>query len=146
MTVQFIYLFIIYTDCKGEKKHIHKKRLMCTNYYQSSMNFSVKCFIFPYLFCVVVSVSLQARHPVHPGLSLPSKTRQVSRRPVVATVVGPWAWVSAGRHLASSAANRRRVLTADVDICIICNQNKRNLWFQVWGQNNDTANRHQHRV
>lgn len=89
VTVQFIYLFIIYTDCKGEKKRIHKKRLMCTNYYQSSMNFSVKCFIFPYLFCVVVSVSLQARHPVHPGLSLPSKTRQVSRRPVVATVVGP---------------------------------------------------------
>ena len=60
------------------------------------------------------SVSLQTRHPVHPGFTLPRETGQVPRRLVIAVVIGPRDRGSGGWKLPFLVSNWRRRVVASM--------------------------------
>lgn len=62
------------------------------------------------------SVSLRARHPVHPWFTLSSETGQVSRSPVVAVVMSPGDRGSGGWKLTLLVSNRSRWVASIITV------------------------------
>lgn len=70
------------------------------------------------------SASLQARHPVHPGLTLPRETGQVPRSTMVAVVIGPGDRGSGGCRSLVPGSKRQRVASVLLFL-YICKQKKK---------------------
>lgn len=92
----------IYTNC-------HQVRiLVIVTFIWTFQYFLNKVLGFEWHLLICPSVSLQARHPVHPRFTLSRETGQVSRSPVVAMVMGPGDRGSGGWKLTLLVSNRRR--------------------------------------